>query len=70
MIKDLEIENTLFEFEVEIKLYRVELEMIEDDLKKLGEEKTAEKWRNIIQSRIDVTLRRIYNGSKKEIIKN
>lgn len=70
MIKDLEIENTLFEFEVEIKLYRVELEMIEDDLKKLGEEKTTEKWRNIIKSRIDTALRRIYNGSKKKSFKN
>lgn len=70
MIKNLKIENTLFEFEIEIGLFRVELEMIEDDLKKLGTEKTCEKWRNIIQSRIDVTLRRIYNGTKKETIKN
>lgn len=70
MIKNLEIENTLFEFEIEIHLWKVELDMIEDDLKKLGTEKTCEKWRNIIQSRIDVTLRSIYNGSKKKTFKN
>ena len=66
-MEKVKIENVpLFEFEIKINLLKVEIDMIKDDLKNLGEEKTSIKWGAIIQSRIDTAIRRIYNGSKKK----